>query len=424
MRSILTFLLICMALHGNAQIAAGPTIGHTTPHSTIIWYEYHPIKNDSIFLEERGSKKRITPDSMQRIVFGQKTIVKAYFEQLTANTSYLIKFAFLTRKAFPFRTPSVDANDFGFLLGSCIFTLPKPLSPVYPNNKIKVFETMARDTSHDFFLLTGDYVYYIKQHLANQMTMFRRINNQRVHYHDINYFLSRQPNYAMWDDHDFGPNNIDGSYANKYYSKKIFTSIWGNPMRPNIGKEEGIYFSFNWKDIKVMVMDNRFEKYEKDPPHQMWGQRQIEWLKNELRQSSASFKFIVSGGQMTTQSRGKSGETLFHYRDEYDSLMNFIQREKIPGVIFISGDIHSSEILKLQLPGMYPLYEYTCSALTSPPYAGFHNKEALEGFRTIKNNFGKIRIVGEPNQRICIFENYDIHGTLLWRYHISQEELK
>ncbi|MBK7957159.1 MAG: alkaline phosphatase D family protein [Bacteroidetes bacterium] len=156
----------------------------------------------------------------------------------------------------------------------------------------------------------------------------------------------------------------------------------------------------------------------------MWGRKQIEWLKDELRQSSASFKFIVSGGQMTTQSREKSGETLYHYRDEYDSLMHFIQREKIPGVIFISGDIHSSEILKQQIPGMYPLYEYTCSALTSPPYAGFHNKEAIEGFRTIKNNYGKIRIVGEANKRICIFENYDIHGKLLWRYHISQEELK
>ena len=43
--------------------------------------------------------------------------------------------------------------------------------------------------------------------------------------------------------------------------------------------------------------------------------------------------------------------------------------------MFLSGDRHFTELLKVERPGTYPLYEFTSSPLTSRPWA---NPDAAE----------------------------------------------
>jgi len=45
----------------------------------------------------------------------------------------------------------------------------------------------------------------------------------------VNHFLKAMPQYAIWDDHDYGPNDTDGNYAFKEQSLKLHKQFWANP---------------------------------------------------------------------------------------------------------------------------------------------------------------------------------------------------
>ena len=46
-------------------------------------------------------------------------------------------------------------------------------------------------------------------------------------------------------------------------------------------------------------------------------------------------------------------------------MLNLIEKTKASGVLFISGDVHYSEISKLNSEITYPIYDFTSSGLSS-----------------------------------------------------------
>jgi alkaline phosphatase D len=89
----------------------------------------------------------------------------------------------------------------------------------------------------------------------------------------------------------------------------------------------------------------------------------MEWLKNSLLFSTATFKIIAVGSQVLNKL--SPYEKLGHFPAEYDELMNFLKDSKINGVLFLTGDRHHSEIIKTERAGTYTLYDITVSPLTS-----------------------------------------------------------
>ena len=408
----------------NAQLSTGPVIGHSTDSSVIVWYQYYYNLKDSIFLIPKSGSAKLKPDTIERWKTRKIITIKAYFNKLKPGENYFISFPYITFKKYKLFRPDYIKKDFSFLLGSCILTLPMPAKTVYPGRRIEIFNSMKRDFSNDFMLWTGDYVYYLKFHLKSKNGMFNRMNNQRAMFPEINDFQRSIINYAMWDDHDYGPNNSEGNFKLKAKSRQVFEMQWPNPKRERESRDSGIYFKFDYKDINVFMMDCRYNKLSIDTPKHLWGKEQMSWLKRNLLVAKGSFKFISNGGQILTKSRVNSPESFYYFKEEYDELMQFIKVEKIEGVIFLSGDIHSSEILKVDQGNGYPLYEYTCSALTSVMYAGINNKEVIPGYREAKtNNYGKISIKTENGNRLCILSNFDTWGNLNWEYKIKAKDL-
>jgi len=95
----------------------------------------------------------------------------------------------------------------------------------------------------------------------------------------------------------------------------------------------------------------------------MFGREQMEWLKNSLLYSTATFKIIAVGSQVLNPL--SPFEKLGHFPAEYEELMNFLKDNKIDGVLFLTGDRHHSEIIKAERPGTYTLYDITVSPFTS-----------------------------------------------------------
>ena len=112
---------------------------------------------------------------------------------------------------------------------------------------------------------------------------------------------------------------------------------------------------------------------------------------------------------------------------ERKRITDFIVDNNIEGVLLLSGDRHTSELLKVTPEGGYPLYEFTCSPLTAGP--GYDKRETDNPVRvkgtwvTGTHNYGKISVKGKRNDRRLVIECKDKDGKVLFSHEIKRSEL-
>jgi len=238
-------------------------------------------------------------------------------------------------------------------------------------------------------------------------------------------FLTSTPQIAMWDDHDFGYNNADGSYKNKASSLAVFNQFWPNPKSV---EDDGIYFKVSQQDVDFFILDNRsYSNKCTDDNACILGDKQKAWLKEALKQSTANFKIICSGNQFIADYL--SDKTFALYPEERQEIFDFLIDNKVEGVFFLTGDRHHTEILKRRVEGLYEMYEYSCSPVTSWPNAKlnslrFNKKQRIKGTLINKRNFGKLSFVGDNDNRICIIETINKNGKLEGAFEIKANDLR
>lgn len=141
----------------------------------------------------------------------------------------------------------------------------------------------------------------------------------------------------------------------------------------------------------------------------MLGKQQMKWLKNALLYSNATFKIIAVGSRVLNPV--SPYEAWRKFPAEYNELMNFLTDNNINGVLFLSGDRHHSEIIKVNRPGTYPLYDITVSPLTSGTHK-FSGPEKDNPYRVLgideKQNYGRFSFTGKRNERKLTVEFFGI----------------
>ncbi len=141
--------------------------------------------------------------------------------------------------------------------------------------------------------------------------------------------------------------------------------------------------------------------------------------------SSAPFKIIATGSQVLNPV--SPFDKLLDFPSEYYELMSFLQENKINGVLFLTGDRHHSEIIKLSRKGTYTLYDITASPLTSGTHP-FSGPEKENPFRVLgideKQNYARFSFSGERNERKLTVEFFGLKGDRLGKWSISENDLK
>ena len=196
---------------------------------------------------------------------------------------------------------------------------------------------MAEQRNFDLVLMLGDNHYANTSDLAKQRadyTMHRKVAGFRE-------LAAQVPVVGIWDDHDFGPNNSDGTLPGKENSLRAFKEFWANAA---FGEPEnpGCYHRFSRGDVDFFMLDVRYYRSpdnapKDDPGKTMLGARQLEWLKRELKASKAKIKFIAAGSEF--QPNGTE-DSFAVYPAERRALLDFLKTEIGDGVIFLSGDRH------------------------------------------------------------------------------------
>ncbi len=215
--------------------------------------------------------------------------------------------------------------------------------------------------------------------------------------------------------------------ANKQDALDVFKMFWGNPGYGIDGKP-GVTTSFNYSDVDFFLLDNRYNRTPNDRKNgdrTILGKDQLEWLIDVLVSSKATFKIVCMGGQFLNSS--KVLENYANYEAERQWILDQLELEKISGVIFLSGDRHSTELDIMPREKSYPLHEFTISSLTAGPstYALKENNIfRQEGTLLTERNFTRISVSGKKKERILKCTVYNVAGEEKWSYSIKESDLR
>lgn len=327
-----------------------------------------------------------------------------------------------------FRTaPAPDAApaDFRVYLGSCAYTevYTRGGNPYGANHHIfaTMAARMAEDTLPHFMVWLGDNLYLRGPSATfGAVAEYSSAAHMELRYRDVRSQLQLRRlfaathHYAIWDDHDYGANNDDRTFALKEDSLRLFRAYWPNPP---MGSAElpGTWCRFRHQDAEFFLLDNRFHrdgpKVPAAPEKAAFGKAQMAWLKRCLLESTAPFKLVCAGTQFL--GAGSGGEGWQAFPGERDEFFAWLARNPVSGLVLLSGDRHNTQVLREGA-----IREFTCSPLTSkiiPLTKSEWDNPRLDRDTVIETqNFGTLEFSGRGEQRRITARAHDCDGKLLW----------
>ena len=347
----------------------GPMIGHVDEKSARIWFR----PSDDLRSFRRWKCMIKSGGSTVAIAKGEADARHDYtilfdITGLSANANYyytIEPIEDLGAATGPYKlmaAPDVHQRTKVVLgMGSC--------APSDPN---RVWNRIVEEGCEGFVFL-GDTPYIDSSELSVARAKHREFLSQP----EIARMVASIPCWGTWDDHDFGANDTHGDFPGKHASRQAFTEYRANRhfghkadgslQTDRFGGGQGIYTSFRRGPIEVFLIDPRwFSRTEAswaDPNETTCiGKVQWEWLKNGLRNSTATFKALATG--IIWDDKENSEKDDWHtYRHERDAIFDFIRDEAIAGCFLIGGDIHVSRALNYGPRVGYDLWQFIVSPL-------------------------------------------------------------
>lgn len=226
------------------------------------------------------------------------------------------------------------------------------------------------DQNPDLWIWLGDAVYadtrilpfiWVPSSLEN---MKDKYDQQKENY-EYKALLDRgTPVIGVWDDHDYGIDGGGKGFKYRFQSQKIFLDFVDEPIDSIRRTRKGIYASYSYgtgnQIVKIILLDVRSHMVT-GSSCDILGDEQWEWLENQLNDDAPEIIFIGTGKQVLSD---------IPFIDKWMSCASSLDRliflaQKRSKVLFLSGDVHFSEVNCLNSSGTgYPLYEITSSGLT------------------------------------------------------------
>ena len=132
----------------------------------------------------------------------------------------------------------------------------------------------------------------------------------------------------------------------------------------------------------------------------MFGRKQLDWLFAALKNSKATFKIVVSNSPILNPV--ENDENFAKYSGERKELLDFIVKNKIGGLLFVSANKSYAELTKMVRAGAHEVYEVCAGPVTDRPAksASEINFFRVPGSTTLERSFALISVSGPENDRV------------------------
>jgi alkaline phosphatase D len=243
------------------------------------------------------------------------------------------------------------------------------------------------------FLWLGDNVYHDTLEPETMDAMWAK----QLNIPNLQSLLRTVPQLSIWDDHDFGLNDHDRTNPVKDAALASYKRNWANPSY-GLADTPGVFYKFSYANVDFFMLDGRYYRDPNDQPDgpskTFLGARQLQWLKDGLKQSRADFKILACGSGWTN-AKGHGGDSWASAITERNALFDFIRDEKVEGVVLLSGDTHIGELnaIPWSEKGGYDLYDLVSSPLANENSASFLERRPERRIRQVYfsgTNFGML----------------------------------
>jgi alkaline phosphatase D len=415
-------------------LQSGPMLGYSEMREVMLWvqtkvparvqFEYWPEA------EPQATKMTAIVNTQAETAFtahikaeflepGKRYQYRLYLNKKKVELPYPT--VFQTQTLWQWRT---DPPPFTLALGSCTYINEDPYDrPGTPYGADYFIFQSIQQKKPDMMLWLGDNTYLREVDWNSRSGILHRHTHSRA-VPEMQALLASTHHYAIWDDHDFGPDDSDRSFIHKDLTLEAFKLFWGNPSYGVNGKP-GTTTSVQFNDMDFFLLDNR---YYRSPNHRdtgertILGQEQKEWLIDALAASKAPFKFVAIGGQFLNTI--KVAENCINYEEEHQWILDRIEEENIKNVFFLTGDRHLSELARYVNKKGNVLYDLTISPLSSGPNTrpDQGNLNRVEGTVVTQRNFGLLSFSGLRTQRKMKIQIFDNKGVELWNREIESQQ--
>ena len=435
----LTYLfLLLFPFYLSAQsslLQSGPMVGYAEMKEAILWVQTtEAAKVHFTYWQDAYPDQKISSDIVEthkstaftaKVVLDQVEPGIQYEYQLHINDQAVeldYPTHFKTQTIWRWRT---DPPDFTMALGSCTYINDKPYDRPGDGygRGYEIFNTIHQDQP-DAMLWLGDNIYLREVDWYSRTGILYRNTHARS-IKELQPLLASANHFAIWDDHDFGPNDSDRSYHMKDVTLEAFKLFWPNPSF-GVNGQKGITSFFQYNDIDFFLLDNRYFRSpnrRKTGKSTMLGKDQLEWLIDALVNSRAPFKMVCLGGQVLNTVA--EHETYIHnHSEERAYLLERIAEEGIKGVVFVNGDRHHTELSQYKNTAGNTVWDLTVSPLTSGPNVNVDedNKHRVADTLVKENNYGLVKFTGPKDARQMIITIKNKTGEVLWTKTIGCEQ--
>jgi len=426
-----------------AQLLSGPMIAHTTSSQANIWVETNKSADVKVhFWVESGSSPIFK--GMAQVTTNSEAPHTGVINMDNLPARGIVHYELeidgqavrpQTVQSFRLLPAEESTSSFTVAIASCMNPIRVPLQPIW--TQVGVYRP-------DVLMLIGDNNYMpmrVSAYEAPESTVSFAMSRYHRYLRDVpglKTVLATTPTYAIWDDHDFGPNNSDRTFKWRDLTLDMFKKYWPNPSA-GTAETAGIFYSFKIEDVEFFMMDDRYHRDPNEDPDRktMLGAGQLAWLKENLKASTATFKVIVNGHTMSID-RGGSGEYWANFGTEREDFLDWMFEESINGVFFMSGDWHVGSLSRIDYSKEgYPLYELISSN------AGVHSVEADDHqYRRNRQesghnrrfdgpiindildyNFGLLEFSGDQGARSVTLKLIDHRGEVRAAHVLREEDL-
>lgn len=179
-------------------------------------------------------------------------------------------------------------------------------------------------------------------------------------------FSAAIPNCTTWDDHDYFDNDLWGipkgfALKDKQGVCDVFSRAWNNPSYGFNDARRGVFLRTRIGPCDAIMVDDRY--FRAGHQGSFLGDEQMDWLEEQLLDCKGPF-IILSCGTMWSDyvSNGKDSWGVWDPAGR-ERIFKFIEKNRIAGVLLISGDRHGARGFRIPRPGGFEFYEFEAGSL-------------------------------------------------------------
>ncbi|WP_269524920.1 alkaline phosphatase D family protein [Coraliomargarita parva] len=329
---------------------------------------------------------------------------------------------FKTPEFYHERTP---APDLRVAVGGAHYVMQDGFEPPYRilGGGYGIFSTI-QDQQPDLMLWVGNTAHLRPSDWNSRSGYLKRFTTARA-VPELQSLLASVPQYATWGSADYGAGDAGRYYSYRGIAEDSFRAFWPQPAQaPGL---DGLCTSFRRSDVEFFLLDSQSFRDVRPGSNELpsiLGNAQIEWLRNELLRSTATFKVIIAGTPVLNPAKNP-GNLSFAEREQ-TQLLQMLRDERIGGLFFLSGGKYYGELTRLVHANSYNLYDLTLGPITANPKS---NEDELNYFRmpgssTFERHFAMLEFTGPEESRALTIRVYSMEGTELWNRTIEASQLQ